>query len=237
MIYSNLLLKYPEVFHGFTGKKEGDCRPTALKQKGVIIGNLLDLENLVLAEQVHGDKISQVKELSGDKIIMGVDGLLTSRRGISLGIHTADCLPILFWEPAVKIIGAIHAGWKGTLLGISQKMIKEIENIGGKVENTVAAIGPHIGMCCYDVDEERALLFEKKFGKDQQIISNFNDGFHLDLAYVNFLQLVEMGLKRENLDVPPSCTFCNSGEFFSFRRSKQKGDEYGEMLAIIGLKN
>lgn len=217
MIYSKLLSKHPEVFHGFTTKNFNRS-----------------IKNLVLAEQIHKDKIYQVKNKDRNKIIKGVDGLLTKKKGINLGIHTADCLPILFYEPKAKIVAAVHAGWKGTLLVISSKMVKKIESLGGKAKNIIAVTGPHIRMCCYDVPKERACLFEEKFGKDPRIISTIEGKPHLDLGYVNFLQLLKTGLKKDNLEVLPSCTFCNR-QFFSFRRSKKEGDSYGEMLSIIGL--
>lgn len=233
MIYSAKLLQFKELVHGFTTKDEGDYHLKAFTQKSAIAEICA---KLVVAQQIHQNKIFVVKEKNSGPIIKGVDGILTFKAGIFLGVHTADCLPILFYEPKAKIVAAVHAGWQGTLMSISQKMVKEIENLGGKAKNIVASFGPHISMCCYEIDKERASLFREKFGQDPKVISYFEEKPHLDLAYVNFLQLLEAGIKRENIEVPPSCTYCQRDNFFSFRRAKKENDKYGNMLAYISLK-
>ncbi len=219
MKQSKKLLKFSDIFHGFTTKDEQWPK-----------------EGLVLAEQVHGRKIVYVGKEDMNKKIKGADGLVTNVPGVNIAVHTADCLPILFYEPVKRIVGACHAGWRGTLDLISQKAVREIESLGGEAKNLIVAVGPHVGLCCYDTDEKRAETFEEKFGPDPRMISNFSGRPHLDLAYVNFLTLLKTGVKRENMDIPPSCTSCQKDLFFSYRRSKKEGDVFGEMLAIIGMK-
>lgn len=240
MIYSKKLAKFKEISHGFTTRQDGDFELASLGQR-MPIGNIcLQSKELVSMKQAHGDKIKIIRSLKviDDTVVFdGFDGLITQEKDIALGVHTADCLPILFYEPVKRIIGACHAGWRGTLLGISRKMIKKIKNLGGEVKNITVAIGPHIGMCCYDTDEERAKLFEEEFGPDPKMISHFEDKPHLDLAYGNFLQLLDTGVNKKNIEVPLFCTSCNRELFFSFRRSKREGDKYGEMLSFIGLRS
>lgn len=238
MIYSKRLSQFNEIIHGFTTRDDGDFRLANFGQK-LPIGKICPQGmQLVLMKQQHNSRIKFVKfSRRKDKIILlkGFDGLITFQKGILLGVRTADCLPILFYESVKKIVAVVHAGWRGTLGRVAQKMVEEIKKLGGSPENIVAVMGPHIGMCCYNIPKERVNLFTKVFGQDKRTISNFENGPHLDLAYVNFLQLLQVGVKKENIETPPSCTFCQKEQFFSFRRSKNEGDDYGEMLSYIGI--
>lgn len=218
MIYSQKLSQFPEIEHGFTTKKEK-----------------WSSKDLVLAQQVHGTEIALVSKDEVGKIINGADGLMTDQVKVKIGVRTADCVPILFYEPERKIIAAVHAGWQGTLGRIVPKAVAAIEKLGGRREKTVAAIGPHIGLCCYDVSRERVELFCKEFGQDPRITADFDNGPHLDLAYVNFLQLLQAGMKREKIEVRPFCTSCQKDLFFSYRRSQKENEEFGEILSYLKI--
>ncbi len=220
MKQSEKLLKFSDIVHGFGTRDEKWSE-----------------KDLVLSKQIHGSKIALVGKNDIGKMREGADGLITKESKVKIAVKTADCVPILFYEPVKKIVGVVHAGWRGTLDLIAEKMVQKIENLGGEAKNLVVAIGPHIGLCCYDIDKERAKTFEEKFGTDPKMISFLDDRPHLDLADVNFLTLLKAGVKKENLDVPPSCTSCQKDLFFSFRRSKKEGDEFGEMLSFIELTN
>lgn len=211
MIYSKLLSRQG-LNHGFTTKKEKASQP----------------DSLVLAQQIHGDKIRLVDVRQRGKRIKGVDGLITKTRGLKIGVRTADCVPLLFYEPVKKIAGAIHAGWRGTQSQISAKMIKKIKKMGGLPEKVFVVMGPHICSACYTVPPSRAKQFS------HTVVWQKEGRFHLDLARGNFEQLVEAGVRKENIEVLPYCTACQSNLFFSFR--KNKGKEDGEMLAVIGLR-
>ena len=219
MIYAKKLLKFNEIVHGFTTRKEGNL---GLGNLGAL--GFLDRKNLVLANQVHKNNIETVEVKDKGGLIVKTDGLITKDKGIILGIRTADCVPLLFYEPVAKIIGAVHAGWRGSLLKIIGKMIRQICQIGGISKNIICVIGPHICDKCYEIPKERQKLFEKKYIK----------GEYLDLSSVNIDQLLEMGIKRENIEVLPYCTFHQNEQFFSYRKNK-KDEDYGEMLAYIGL--
>lgn len=238
MIYSKKLSEFKEIVHGFTTREDGDFRLKNLGQINTAVLNCLKTKKLVLMKQEHTDKIKIVRSANLKKemtVFEGFDGLVTPQNNFVLGVRTADCCPILFYEPVAKIVGAAHAGWRGTSMEISKKMVEEIKSLGGQAENLIAVIGPHIGMCCHDINKERAILFEEKFGKDILLISGIEKKPHLDLAYVNFKQLIQAGLKKENIEVPLFCTSCQKDLFFSFRRSRRENDEYGEMLSFIGF--
>lgn len=240
MIYSRKLSQFKELIHGFTTKIEGDFSVKKFGQKMARAKFCPEEERMVLLEQVHSNKVKLVTDLqSEDKItkFSGFDGLITQKKDITIGVRTADCVPILYYEPVIKIIGAVHAGWQGTLLRIAQKMVQEINKLGGNSNNIVAAIGPHIGLCCYNISSERAKLFKREFGEDARGVSDFYDGPHLDLGFINILQLKEVGILNDNIDAPIYCTSCNRERFFSYRRSNKEGDKFGEMLAMIGMTN
>ena len=116
---------------------------------------------IAIPQQVHGTRIAVVTKKDQGKTISGVDGLVS--KDISIGVSFADCVPILAVDPEAKIIGTAHAGWKGTLHGIAQELILAMKNAGADVKNIYISIGPHIGMCCYNVGEDRAKAFQNKF--------------------------------------------------------------------------
>lgn len=208
MIFSKKLKKFKEIAHGFMTREEEN----------------LTLEgNLIFGNQVHKDHLEVVTIEDKGAIIIKTDGLMTKDKGIVLGIKTADCVPILFYEPEEKIIGAVHAGWKGSLLGISGKMIRQICVNGGNSKKIICVLGPHICQKCYTVPRERARLFEKKYLKNEC----------LDLTAINIDQFLREGVRRENIEVLPFCTFHQNDRFFSYRK---EGKDCGSMINFIGLR-
>ena len=123
---------------------------------------------IVLMKQVHGNKVTLIQNADCE-VIHNVDGILTKKRGIMLGVVTADCLPVTFYEAKKQIVGVLHAGYKGMLKGIFLKTVLAIERFGGARNNVFAKIGPSIGECCYDVPRERVDKFEQKFGVHEKI--------------------------------------------------------------------
>jgi len=222
------LKKFDFLVHGFSSRQFGDCRERKNYKKFLeTLG--VGVENLVLAQQVHGNKIKVVRYQDRGKIIPGVDGLLTKDWQVILGVRSADCLPILFWEPQAKIIGAAHAGWRGVLARLPQKMIDQIIKMGGLPENVLVAIGPHICGKCYSVEKERVESFLAEFGKIEGMVKNNC----LDLEIPTVIQLLHSGVKSDNIFSSKMCTSCNSDEFFSFRKNSESN--YGEILSVIGL--
>jgi YfiH family protein len=188
--------------------------------------------SLVMMEQVHGDKIGMVGKSDQGKVIKGIDGLVTSQKGIFLGVNTADCLPLFFSDPRGKIAGVAHAGWKGVLSRVGQKIVQAMIKTGSHPDEIVVGIGPHIGGCCYTVNQERVERFLDEFGHLPGMMVENGQKVHLDLTVPMIVQLIEAGIKRENIEVSRSCTACDHQQFFSFRKDSQK--TYGEMLGVIG---
>lgn len=186
---------------------------------------------IAISQQVHGTRIAFVTKKDQGKTIPGVDGLVS--KDISIGVSFADCVPILAVDPKAKIIGTAHAGWKGTLGGIAGELITAMKKNGADVKQIYISVGPHIGMCCYNVPDERARFFQKKFGTDEKIAVRIGDVWHIDIGYVNYLQLLEAGIVKENIDTPPSCTSCQVAEFHSFRKDPK--EKFGVQMGVITL--
>lgn len=241
MIYSKKLLKIKKIVHGFTTQENGDFRQLFNKIRMRKCSNIdykqlakigINENNLFLAQQVHGNKIQEVKSNS-PQILIATDGLYTLSRGVILGIMTADCVPIIFYEPSAPLVAVVHAGCRGMLAKIVPKMIKTIKTQGGNIKNLIVVIGPHIKKCCYDINKDKYDLIKDKLGTTNFITSDKNKYF-LDLSKAVLKQLTEIQVPKGNIEDIDICTY-DSRKFFSFRRSKREKSQYGEMLAFIGL--
>jgi hypothetical protein len=220
-----------KIIHGFSSKKFGDCREKAEKFLKAIG---LDKKNLVLMEQVHGVKIKVVMEKDKGKIIPGVDGLLTATTEVILGVKSADCLPLLFYAPEARLIGAAHAGWKGVIAGLPQKMVDLLILKGALPGEIKVGVGPHIGKCCYQVKSDRVAAFLAKFGQLKGLINKKSGKIYLDLWLATKTQLLNSGILEKNIFEAGVCTSCQNENFFSKR--KDSSATYGGMLSLICLQ-
>lgn len=224
------LKKFKGLIHGFSTRKFGDLRKNPAK---FLTALGLKRKDLVLMEQVHGTRIKVVGEEDKGKIILGIDGMVTNKKGIVLGVKTADCLPILFYEPVEKIIGVVHAGWKGVLKKIGQKMVDLLIMKGSSPGNILVGIGPHIGSCCYKVENQRVKKFISEFGKLENMLRVDKKDTYLNLEIPIIRQLVTSGILKNNIFLSSICTSCQNQEFFSYRKDSKKS--YGEMLGTLNI--
>lgn len=184
----------------------------------------VDAASFTTCAQVHGRKVALVtKELVGagamyfKETIKDTDALVTDLPGVPLLIFCADCVPVLFSDPVKGVCGVAHAGWKGTVAAIAKETVKAMqESFGCLPENILAAIGPSIGSCCYEVDDavrdEAASwqeFFRPVFGKKGKYL--------FDMWGLNYSQLVDSGLKPENVFRSDVCTAHNYKLFCSYR--------------------
>ncbi len=217
MVQSKLLLKFPKIRHYFFDKND----PVINK------GYLDIIKNCVFPEQKHTNNVVFVQRKK--RKYLNCDGLVTDRN-LFLGVKTADCLPILFYEPVRNIIAIVHAGWRGLLDGIVSNGIKILVKRGADKRKLLAVIGPHIGPCCYKVHHERIIQFEKKFG--YQTKKNQQGEWHLDLAEIAAIIMNKFGMDKNNIDIlKENCTCCNL-HYSSYRR---EGDNSSRMWSVIGL--
>lgn len=235
----------PRLFHGFLGREGGESRgPYASLNLSYWIGDnarSVDLNwqrarrlmppgvRFAQLKQVHGKAIHTIgPRPDGDPRPEG-DGLVTATTALVLCIFTADCVPVLLADSERGVIGALHAGWRGTLAGIGAAGVRAMERRGARAGAIRALLGPSIGPCCYEVDEELARRFER----DTYVHPGDRAGkAYLDLRGIVADQLVAAGLKREAIRSVGPCTKCESGRYFSRRAAG--GSVTGLQLSFIG---
>lgn len=214
------------------------------------------LPSLVTLRQIHSSIIHLVERPSSEPLIG--DGLVTNRPGQLLGVQAADCLPILIADPVHKAVGALHAGWRGTLARIVENGVGMMRmHFGSDPARLLAAIGPGIGRCCYAVGAEVLGQFQCQFTYADDLFhkvftsdpvrerypllfmsarapghSDLGPELHLDLAEANRKQLLRAGLKPENISVLSLCTACHRDLLFSYRAERGKT---GRMMGAIGI--
>lgn len=201
----------------------------------------LNHRNLVVGEQIHGDRVYVVKDndrgkgaLSPDDCIPGVDALITNKKETPLISFYADCVPLFIVDPAEEVVGLAHAGWKGTVLKIGVKTIIKMKEIFGTFpRNCRVGIGPSISRDKYEVDDRVINQFKQGFNNWKQLIDSRGKGYYnLDLQLANYLSLKNIGVPADQIVVADYCTFKDEDFFYSYRRDKGKT---GRMASIISL--
>ncbi len=195
------------------------------------------LDRLVTVKQVHGSDLLVIDAPNPDFShfhALECDGIITNQPGVMIGVTVADCVPLLLFDPVKGVIAAVHAGWKGTAAEIGKKGVVALREVFGSAPGDIlAAIGPAIGPCCYEVDQPVMDAFKKGASGWELDAAPRGDGkWGLDLAAANRRQLKESGLLPENITVAEQCVSCNSDLFFSYRRDQ--GDT-GRQMGFIML--
>jgi YfiH family protein len=191
---------------------------------------------LILMRQVHGDRI---RVLDGDgplpEGLPECDGLITGRPEVALGIRTADCVPLFFVDRVRRVIGAAHAGWRGTARGIAAAMVETLAGrFSSRREDLLAVIGPAIGPCCYQVDAPVFAAFSAMPGAGLFFRPcREKDRWMVDLALANRLQIGEAGVPSENIFASGLCTACRQDLFFSHRAG---GGRSGRQINLLMLR-
>ena len=180
-------------------------------------------DSIVLPKQMHSNVVAAVH---GSRQSTQADGLVSNSK-TPIGVVTADCVPILLYDPVSGIKSAVHAGWKGTLNEIAINAVDAIESEGGSRDNLTVAIGPAIKSCCYDIDEERTQLFQNKFGL--KTVNKIDNKYYIDLQRINSNQLVSIGISLNQIEILEECTQCNPRRYYSYRR----GDRDKRMISYI----
>lgn len=187
--------------------------------------------DVVSAQIIHGNQVCLATLENRDGVVSEADGLVSNSKNIYLSVTAADCLPIFLFEPKKEIAGMIHAGWKSLAKNILINAILKMKELGGSPEKIMAGIGPAICGKHFEVGPEVA----EKFTKYPEVIIKENDKLFLDIKKTAKLQLVESGLKENNIEISQECTFELPEKYFSARRDKP--EEIEAMLAVIGMKN
>lgn len=186
--------------------------------------------SLCTVSQVHGDRLieaiaptnaSPEGSAESDSVpppLGEADALWTRTPGVAVGVKTADCVPILLADEKGRRVAAVHSGWKGTDLRIAARAVETLVAHGAQAETLVAAIGPSIGACCYEVSDELAVRFERAF--DASVVRRVGTRQHLDLRRAVWLTLTAAGLRADRIDTMAACTACDAENYFSHRRDR-----------------
>ena len=199
-----------------------------------------DMGNIVCASQVHGDTVRTVTTADIKTDLYGRlgyegDGLMTAIPGVTLVVFSADCIPVLLYDPVRRVIAALHSGWRGTAAGIVTRAVERMEEVYGcRPENILAAIGPGIGPCCFETHEDvpNAMMAAVASPALPFIKIKENGKFSVDLKGINAKRLELAGLEPDHIAVCGDCTACMEDKYWSHRR---QGAERGSMAAVIEL--
>ncbi len=211
-----------------------------------IVKQELKLNKVYKATQSHTDNILildnnnktkyEIEKLNDEEF----DSYVTNEKGIATVITVADCNPIIIYDPVNNVAANVHSGWKGTIKQVYLKTVNLMnEKFNCNYENIIVCIGPSINKCCFCSSD---LEFKKQFtdiwpNEKEYIVTKENGEFYIDLPYVIKKDLINLGLKEENIVISNICTVCNSDCCFSYRTSTKRNDvDYATMGSFVELK-
>ncbi len=261
MLGYELMASYPDIFcftttrHGGCGKgnyASFNCTPYTGDDTECVARNQALLHSLiphpphelVIPVQVHGTRVLAIdddylhaSDSERASMLQGVDALVSDRAGYCLCVSTADCIPVIFYDPANRAIGIAHAGWRGTVNRIVCHTLNEMyTRYGTRGDDMVACIGPGISLPAFEVGEEVYETFRKE-GFPMEYIAEWNPSthkHHIDLWAANRLQLLECGIPGNQIQTAGICTYSRHEDFFSARRL---GINSGRILSGIQINN
>lgn len=205
----------------------------------------LNLKDVCKGKQAHTDRVIVINEENKEEYLFSnfsqdeVDGYITSKEDLATLVTTADCNPIIIFDPVNRVVANVHAGWKGVINKIYINAVKMmIEKYGSKPEDLIVCIGPSIRKCCFVSSEES---FKEKFtsvfkySEDYLYYENAQT-FHIDLLRILKAEFTKVGVTVENIHVADICTRCNTDDFYSYRYTVQhKEEDYATMATIVSL--
>ena len=241
--------QYEGLLHGFMGRRGGkSAGPYAGLNTSYRVGddpkvvsqNVCDVK---LAAGIHDGRVVTMRQVPGDYLVEvkdkklkeagEADGMITGERDIFLAVLTADCVPLLFIAPKQKLVAAVHAGWRGTLAGIADKTVRLFKSqYDVEASDLEVALGPSIGACCYEVQNDVTVPLMKKWGKLTTPSTFVKEGkSFVNLRRLNREILRASGVPGNQLYPIGPCTSCSVDEFFSYRRER---NETGRQMSFIG---
>jgi YfiH family protein len=239
-VFSPALAAFPDLVHGSTTRAFQASLPGELTriQEMHAACEILGAAGFPIysGEQKHTCNVAVVSDEedragTGNFTFSQTDALITSKPGVALAIQTADCAPIFLYDPANRVAGLAHGGWRGTLARIAEKTVAAMANIGAEPRNTIAWIGPMAAVCCYEVNQELIDRFSAEFA--DLPAPQVHSGRHLDLVSINAHQLTHAGLSPANVHVSGICTIHQNHQFFSYRADNGTA---GRILSIIAMR-
>lgn len=260
----NILKEYEDrFFHGFFlrhgGVSQGEYsslnfRVSGKDSKEHVLKNLekvasvipVSVDDICRVTQAHTDRImilnqNNKKEYAFQKFCKEeADGYIIPEENIGSMIITADCNPIIIYDPIQNIVANVHSGWKGTIQQIGKKAAMLLhEKFSSHYEDLIVAVGPAIQSCCFTTKEES---FVEKFttleSAEEKFVVKKGEEYHIDLTYLIKKDMLTLGVKAENILLSGICTKCHHDDFFSYRyQTQHQKSDYGLMASIAYVKN
>ena len=219
------LSSVPGLVHGFG--QRGGPEPETREETRVRVGAALEgAGRLLLTRQVHGATIATAPWEGTPE----ADAAVATDPGLLVGVATADCLPVLLVDPSRRAVASVHAGWRGTASRIVARAVEALVAVGSRPADLVAAVGPGIGACCYEVGEELRGAFGP--GADAFFRPGPRGRLHLDVRAANVRQLEDAGVGPERIHHVEDCTSCREDLYYSYRRD---GPGTGRMISFVGF--
>ena len=189
--------------------------------------------NLILLNQVHSNIVHTISKISKKKL--EGDSLITNKKGIALGILTADCAPVFIYDPVNNLISALHAGWKGAYHEIITTTLKKFESKGSNLKDLIAVIGPCISKKSYEVRKDFLNKFVKRERSNKKFFYKKKDKMYFSLNDYIKKDFLKYGVK--NIEIIRKDTYLISNKFFSARWStKNNFNDYGRNISVIMIK-
>lgn len=229
------LSEFNSLIHGFSTRFFGDMRPShhqypqSIKKITEALG--ISEQRLVRMGQVHSNTVAWVTKEDRGNVINETDGLASKDLDTFLGVVTADCVPLLFYDSKEKLFSAVHAGWRGLFSEIIKVAVSNLVAHGSDPKNLIVGIGPCIRSCHYDIAKAHADQFLEKFPDWKEFLIERDGKIFFDLPGVAAYQLKSEGVLERNIEDGEYCTFDNE-DIYSCRR---EGESFGEMMGIIGI--
>ncbi len=247
VLHRSPVLALPGVVHGFPERTGGvSTGPRASLNLGVRWGDDRSAvdenrrrlaaaagyppEQLVATRHVHGTAVWTVGGTLPDPAEF--DGLVCDHAGPVLGAFAADCIPLLFADPDARVIGAAHAGWRGTVGGVAANVVARMIELGARADRIRIALGPSIGPCCFEVGPEVVEQFRAALDGVPGLIVAGPHKDHVDLRVATRAIVERAGIAPEHVDDRPPCTKCEPARFFSYRRDGKDGGVHMGFIAL-----
>ncbi|HET6150163.1 MAG TPA: peptidoglycan editing factor PgeF [Polyangia bacterium] len=220
------------------GSKWGDARVNVVENQRRLLA-AAGADRIFVARQVHG--ASAVRVRAGDSIdtvaAIEADALYSDAAGLALGAYVADCVPALIADPRTGAFAAVHAGWRGTVAGVLPAAVRALcGDLGARPGDLRVALGPAIGVCCFEVGDEVVAVVEQLIpgaASAGAIRPGPRGRAHVDLKRVNVLLLQAEGVPASSVDAGPECTSCERARFFSYRRDQGRT---GQAIGFISIE-
>ena len=184
------------------------------------------IDGAAVTNQVHKNAVRTVtaadRHVCMSKVPYEADGIVTAEKGLPLFCFTADCVPALLWDAEHAVAGAVHCGWRSSVSDILKNALEAMAALGAEPGSIRAALGPAIGRCCFETDDDvPAAVTAWLGGDDEGLFDRRADGKTMvDLRAANARRLVQLGVQAENIDVSGECTFCSHDKYWSHRYSR-----------------